>query len=393
MNTSKDQFKSAWDYSKKAMEILRQFKNETSKSDGSIRSHIIEGMDYLEVALQLVTENKDNDYFASFNVMNLVALLGRANKLEFKYAVDRLTRWVELGYENCNNSLAQILTVELSKEIKDRRIDFSERELVDIIMSCKATMGSHLSNLLYIPAVREAYIKKATEGEWRYARSLGRYYYESKEYESAFKTLRSLEDDYTAKYIGLMYYYGRGCEQNPALAREYLERCYNTFCWVEPEVIWALGDLYGRFVSMQKQFDLYIKELEKGYFNYDDAFIKKMFEQCMTFQKRSMIMDCLSMTIEIRADNLECEFSLEIAPYCHFTVNWNDDSSGIYGNLDKNGKVTCRHTYLSPGTYCITIESQWNKVIEGFEFSRNKHQLYRIYLGDCPGLKKLSIVG
>ena len=382
-----------WEYSQKAMEIFRQFRKESPNTNGSIRSYIIEGMDYLEVALQLVTDNKDNDNFVSFNVMNLAGLLGNASKLEFKYAVERLTKWFELGYENCNNGLAQILTVELSKEIKERRIDLSERELVGIIMRCKATMGYPLSRLLNIPAVREVYIKKASGGERRYAFALGTYYYKSEEYGSAFKTLKNIQDAHAAKYIGLMYYYGRGTEQNPVLAKEYLERYYETTCGVEPEVIWALGNLYGSLVSIQKQFDLYIRELENPYVNYDDSFIKRMLKQCVIFKRHTMIKDSLFMIIEVGPEDLECEFSLEMVPYCHLNVNWDDKTCGIYGDLETNGTVTCRHKYLSPGTYTITIESLWEKVIEGFEFIRHKRQLHTIYLGDCAGLKRLSIVG
>ncbi len=393
MNASKNQFTSASDYSKRAMEILRQLRKEPSNTDGSIRSRLIEGMDCLEKALQLVAENKDNDYFTTFNVMNVAGQLCNASKLEFKYAVNRLTKWFELGYENCNNGLAQILIVELSKDIKDRRIDLSEHELVEVIMNCKATMGCSLSNLLHIQAVREVYIKKASEGERRYAFALGTYYYDSEEYESAFYTLRSLEDECTAKYIGLMYYYGRGTEQNYVLAKEYLERYYETIWCVEPEVIWALGDLYDRYGSAQKQFDLYLKELGNPYVNYDNSFIKRMLKQCVTFKRHTMVKDYLFMIIEVGHENLECEFSIDIPPYCHLTVNWDDKTCGIYGDLEKNVTITCRHKYLSPGTYTVTIESLWKKAIEGLEFSRHKRQLHTIYLGDCPGLKKLSIIG
>lgn len=99
------------------------------------------------------------------------------------------------------------------------------------------------------------------------------------------------------------------------------------------------------------------------------------------------------MIIEVGPEDLECEFSLEMAPYCHLNVNWDDKTCGIYGDLETNGTVTCRHKYVSPGTYTITIESLWEKVIEGFEFIRHKRQLHTIYLGDCAGLKRLSIVG
>lgn len=397
MNTSKEQFESAGDYSKRAMEILRQFRGELSNNDQTIRPLLIEGMDYLEIALQRVTENKDSYDFVSLNVMNVAGCLGNANKLEFKYAVDRLTRWFESGYENSNNGLAQILTAELSKEPKDRRIDLSEREVVDIIMSCKATIGYPLSKLLHIKAVRDVYIKKAADGEHGYAFNLGIYYYESAEYESAFNALKSLEDDHTAKYIGLMYYYGRGTGRNPVLAREYLERYYETIWCVEPEVIWALGDLYGRYISGRKQFDLYIKELEHPYADYDNLFIKKMYKQCMTDQWFSTLQDRINLTVKIEPENLSCEFSIELPTHCFALINWGDRPSKNYkidgcSLLDKHEKVTFSHTYRKPGIYEVKIECACHNSIEAFEFCRYNNQLLSVDFERSNGLKKVIIV-
>ncbi|MCM1142146.1 MAG: hypothetical protein NC453_26550 [Muribaculum sp.] len=398
MNIYKNQLKNAMDYSKKAMDTLRQFREEALNTDGSIRTNLIAGMDYLEVALQLQHENKDKDFFASLTVMNLVPLLCNASKLEFKYAFDCLKRWFESGYENCNNGLAHFLTVELGKDIKDRRFDLSEREVVEIIVRCNATIGSHLSKLLHIPAVREVFIKKASEGERRYAFALGTYYYDSEEYESAFNTLKNLEDDYTSKYIGLMYYYGRGTKRNPVLAREYLERYYKTACDVEPEVIWTLGDLYGRFVSTRKQFDLYIKMLEDPYVDYDDSFIKRMLKKCVTEQWVITLRDRINLTVKIGQENLSCEFSLELPAHCFAHINWGDRPSKKYkidgcNILDKHDKVTFHHTYRTAGIYEITIEAVCHNSIEAFEFSRYQSQLISIDFERCNGLKKVVVVG
>ncbi|MCM1505241.1 MAG: hypothetical protein NC127_08600 [Muribaculum sp.] len=350
-------------------------------------------MDYLEEALQLATENRGNDFFASINVMNLPFLLSNTNKREFKYVVDRMTGWFESGYENSNNGLARILTTELSKDIKNRRLDLSDHELVNLILNCKATAGSSLSNLLHIPAVREAYIEKSSEGERRYTFALGTYYYDSEEYAAAFNTLKTLKDDHTMKYLGLMYYYGKGTEPNRELATEYLERYHESIWCVEPEVIWALGDLYSHNDGVQKQFDLYITELKNPYVDYDNLFIKRMLKRCMTLQRHDIVKDNMSMTIEVESEDLVCEFSLDIAPYCHLTINWGDKTCDTSGNIEKNGTVTCRHKYTTSGTYTIIIESLWEKVIEGFNFSRHKRKLHNINLDNCPGLKKLSIVG
>ncbi len=397
-NTPKEQGECASDCSKRAMELLRQFRNEPPNTDGSIRALLIEGMDYLELALQWSTEHRDHDYFASFNVMNLAALLCNASKSEFKYAVERLTKWFESGYENSNNGLAQILTVELSKELKNRRTDLSERELVETIMRCKATMGYPLSKLLYIPAVREMYIKKASEGVHRYAFSLGIYYYESEDYEAAFNSLKGLEDIQSAKYLGLMYYYGKGTEQNHELAKEYLERYHESVWCVEPEVIWALGDLYGRFAGGRQQFDLYIKELQKPYANHENPFIKKMLRRCVTDQCCITLRDRIQLTVKIEPENRVCEFSLELPPYCFATINWGDhppERHKIDGcdMLDRHEKVSFQHTYRKPGIYSVAIEAACHNSIEAFEFCRYKRQLLSVDFERCNGLKKVVIVG
>ena len=394
MNTE-DKKKRAWDLVKKASGILRPLREEIWNPDDSIRPQLIKGLDCIQEYLRIANGLAD-DFDASFistNVMNMSFFLSNVSKEEFQYSIDRLTEWKNAGYENCNNALAQILICELDKDIAERRLDWTDREFVDIIVGCSATIGRGLSGMLYNPAVREYYIKKASEGDFRHTFTLGTYYYEKEEYESAFNTLKDLKDDHTAKYLGLMYYYGRGTKQNHKIAREYLERYYDIYCCVEPEVHWALGDLYDRYESRTKQFNLYIKYLESPYINDKDPFIKKMLRQCMFYTKGNMTHDWIILEVEIKSEDLVCEFSLELAPYCHLIVDWGDGTCDKYGDLDKAGTVICQHTYSHPGTYSINIESLWGKIIEGFDFSRYQRQLHFIYLGDCPGLRKLSIIG
>ena len=123
MNTE-DNKKHAWNLVKKASGILRPLVNEPLTPDGSIRSQLIEGLDcihdYLKIANSL---NDDFDTsFISMNVMNLTFFLSNVSKEEFQYSIDRLTEWKNVGYENCNNALAQILTCELGKDIAERRL-------------------------------------------------------------------------------------------------------------------------------------------------------------------------------------------------------------------------------------------------------------------------------
>ena len=395
MNTSEDNEKRARDLVKKASGILRPLREDIWNSDGSIRSQLIEGLDCIHDYLQIANSlNDDFDTsFISMNVMNLTFFLSNVSKEEFQYSIDRLTEWRDAGYEDCNNALAQILTCELRKDIVERRLDWTDREFVDIIVGCSATIGCGLSGMIHNPAVREYYIKKASEGDFRHTFILGTYYYESEEYEAAFNTLKDLKDDHTAKYLGLMYYYGYGTKQNHELAKEYLARYYDIYCCAEPEVHWALGDLYARYENRIKQFNLYIKYLESPYIDDSDPFIKKMLQQCMLYRREIMTQDWMILGVEIKSDNLACEFSLELAPFCHLIVDWGDGTSEKYGDLEKTGQITCRHTYSQPGTYTISVESLWDKIIEGFDFSRYQRQLHSIYLGDCPGLRKLSIIG
>ena len=97
--------------------------------------------------------------------------------------------------------------------------------------------------------------------------------------------------------------------------------------------------------------------------------------------------------IDIKHDNLACEFSLELAPYCQVVVDWGDGTCDSYEDLDKTGTVICHHKYTHPGSYSVRIESLWKCVVEGLDFNRNKRQMHSIYLGDCQGLKRLSIIG
>lgn len=395
MSTSEDNKKLAWDLVKKASYILKPLKNEPLTPEGSIRPQLIEGIDCIEEYLRIANSLTD-DFDASFistNVMSLSFFLRNASKEEFQYSIDRLTEWKNAGYEDCNNALALILTCELRKDISERRLDWTDREYVDIITECNATGRYGLSEMLYNPAVREYYIKKAADGELCHTFTLGTYYYESEEYEAAFNTLKDLKDDHTAKYLGLMYYYGHGTKQNHKLAREYLIRYYDIYWMAEEEVIWASGDLYGRYESKRKQFNLYIKSLEDPYRRDNDGFIKKMLRQCMLYRRENTTKDWIILGVEIISENLACEFSLELAPYCHLIVDWGDGTCDKYGDLDNTGTIICHHTYSQSGTYTINIESLWEKIIEGLNFCRYQRQLHSIYLGDCPGLRKLSIIG
>ncbi|MDE6561262.1 MAG: hypothetical protein K2K75_07775 [Muribaculaceae bacterium] len=395
MTSSENGKKLAWDLVKKASSILRPLMNEPLSSDSSIRPQLIEGLDciyeYLRIANCLI--DSFDTSFISMNVMSLSYFLRNVSKEEFQYAIDRLTEWKNAGFGECNNAFAMILTCELRRDIAERRLDLTDYEYVELITGCNADRDYGLSNMLYNPAVREYFIRRASKGEYRYVFTLGSYYYESREYSSAFNTLKDLKDVNTAKYLGLMYYYGRGVSRNYNLAKEYLERYSDIVFSDDEEVIWALGNIYSRLESKRKQFNIYIKSLESPYRRDCDPFIKKMLRQCMLYQRGNITKDMMIFGIEIKSDNLDCEFSVDIAPYCYLIIDWGDGTCDRYGDLDKTGSINCRHTYQQPGTYSISIESSWEKIIEGFDFSRYQRQLHLIYLGDCPGLRKLSIIG
>lgn len=395
MNSSEDNKKYAWDLVKKASGILKPLVNQPLNPDGSIRSQLIEGLDCIEEYLRIVEVFAD-DFDAScisMNVMSLSFLLRNVGNAEFQYAINRLTEWNVIGYEKCNDALTLILISELGKDSAERRLDLSDREYVDIIAGCNSRFRSSLSRLLYNPTVREYYIKRANEGDIHCAFDLGTYYYEEEEYAAAFNALKDLEDSVTAQYLGLMYFYGRGTEPNPELARKYLEIFNDRYWPKEEEVVWALGDLYARCGSKHKQYDLYLSLIENPYRDDDDPFLKKMLRQCMFYRKGKLTHDWMILEVEIKSEDLVCEFSLELAPYCHLIVDWGDGTCNKYGDLDRTGQITCRHVYAQSGAYSISIESLWEKVIEGFDFSSYPRQLHFIYLGDCPGLRKLLIVG
>lgn len=395
MIASEENKKLIWDLAQKASGILKPLRNEPLNPDGSIRSQLINGLDTIEEYLRIVDSLKNEFEFPyiPMNVMNLSFYLRNASKEEFQYTFDRLTEWKNTGYMVCNNALALMLTSELSKDSAERRLDLTDREYVDIITKCNATFGSSLSKMLYNPAVREYYIKKANEGDVNYAFELGTYYYEMEEYSEAFNTLKVLEDNVTAQYLGLMYYYGRGTEPNLDLAIKYLERSNEAYWPKDYEVVWILGDLYAQYYGKRKQYELYLPLLKSSYRDDNDPFLKKMLRQCILYHRKNIKEDGMILGIDIKSDNRACEFSLDLAPYCHIIVDWGDGTCDRYGDLDETGTVICRHIYAHSGSYSLSIESLWKSVVEGLDFSRNKRQLHSIYLDACPGLRRLSIVG
>ena len=124
MNTSEDNEKRARALVKKASGILRPLREEIWNPDSSIRPQLIEGLECIEGYLRIANSltDKFDTSFISMNVMNLTFFLSNVSKEEFQYSIDRLTEWKNVGYENCNNALAQILTCELGKDIAERRL-------------------------------------------------------------------------------------------------------------------------------------------------------------------------------------------------------------------------------------------------------------------------------
>ena len=156
MNASEDNKKHAWDLVKKASGILKIFRNGPLNSDGSVNPQLIEGLNYMEESLGIVNSLRDDidTMIISMYVMNFPYWLSRANRTDFQYAVNRLSEWYKTGYVNCNNALANLLKSELYKDSAVRRLDWTDREYVDIIIACNATEGMPLSRLLNNPVVR-----------------------------------------------------------------------------------------------------------------------------------------------------------------------------------------------------------------------------------------------
>lgn|GEM_PF-2700962 len=372
------------------LKIIRYLSPYTSYD---VRTPMIDCMDCIEKIISCKHLLDDEFGWLQLALRNLAStIISFANKKELDYLIRRFNEWIDKGYKGCDDFFAFMALYNLDKN----RLGLSEYECVKHILKCDKIPASHLYKLLHIPAMRDAFYAKAQEGNAGYTLQLARYLYEQEEYAEAFQLFKNRHDIETSKYLGLMYYYGKGVKQNYYLAKKYLETYLNDSV-VETEVIYALGNIYAATVSIKKACEIYQTAFEYA----DDTkniYLNKIRKEYVDIRCMSSLPDIIDMTIMIDSSNLRCEFSIELPPYCFASINWGDRLPGKQRidrchPMPEHRKVTFRHKYKHSGVYEINIEALCSRSIEAFEFSRYRHQLLSVDFERCRGLKKVSIVG
>lgn len=381
---------------KLSIECLSRIKREDIIDECEIRQDLVAGLFYFGKALNL---HKDDDlhvgcWSARRKLQYLIAC--QMNRSEVKYTVDHLNEWFRKGYTPAVECVADLAYRDLSAgDVSKRLLGLDDKKIVKFISEHQDKAYLYLRLHLNKVAVRKFFFKKADEGDMEYCFHLSDYLYSIGRYEKAFEYLTKINSDYyrstISKYLGLMYFYGRGVVRDYDKAQDYLELSGSNCS----EVVYALGKIYWFKGPSDKVVPLYRNFVTAPYNNSEDRFYQKVRKEFTELFSAYGITDWIIMTVNIGRNNRRCEFSVELPPYCRILIYWGEPESSML--IKCSGKTRSRHTFLhtyrNPGEYKIDFEVTCHNSIEAFEFSRYKHQLKSIDFHVSMGLKKLSITG
>lgn len=381
---------------KLSIECLRRIKREDIVDQSEIRQDLVAGLIYFGKALNL---HKDDDlHVGCWSARRLLQYLiaCQMNRSEVNYTVDHLNEWFREGYTPAIECVVDIAYRDLSADDMSKRLlGLDDKKIVKLISEHQDKAYLYLRLHLKKVAVRKFFFKKADEGDMEYCFHLADYLYRLGRYEKAFQYLSKINSDHyrstVSEYLGLMYYYGRGVARNYDKARDYLEFSDSK----SSEIVYALGKIYWFKGPSDKVVPLYRNFMTAPYNNSEDRFYQKVRKEFTEIFSAYGIPDWIIMNINIGRNNHQCEFSVELPPYCRILIYWGEPESSLH--IRYSGKTrsrhTFRHTYRNPGEYKIDFEVTCHNSIEAFEFSRYKHQLKSIDFHVSMGLKKLSITG
>lgn len=381
---------------KLSLECFRRIKREDIVDECEIRQDLVAGLFYFGKALKL---HKDDDlHLGCWSVRHKLQYLiaGQMNWSEIKYTVDHLKEWYREGYTPAIECVVDLAIRDLSTvEASKRLLGLDDKKIVKLVSECQDNAYLYLRRHLNNVTVRKFFFKKADDGDIEYTFHLADYLYRIGRYNKAFQYLTEINSEHyistLSKYLGLMYFYGRGIIRDYDKARNYLEISDSD----SPEVVYALGEIYRHKGSLYKAVQLYRNFMIAPYNNSKDRFYQKVKKEFTQIYSAYGITDWIIMTISIRRNNRRCEFSVELPPYCRILIYWGEPESSVlirYSGKTRR-KHTFHHTYRNPGEYNIDFEVVCHNSIEAFEFSRYKQQLKCIDFKLCMGLKKLSIIG
>lgn len=233
------------------------------------------------------------------------------------------------------------------------------------------------------------------------------YYFDKCQFSKAFLLFKALREkmqttewyDWAIKQeithkLAHLYTYGLGVEQNLDKGAQYYKELENGYCWGD-KAEYQLGWLAERRHNYIEAMWYYRKNIDShkygkySFYRRDEP--KDLFPLRLEIAFRQMkkklnpIVDCLTLATCQKCNDMVLQ--LKVMMNAIVTIEWGDgETESAKWKVDDWGQV--RHSYQSPGYYCITIKTDEENVLTGFHIVSQK-AICSIDVSGCKGLTHL----
>ena len=247
----------------------------------------------------------------------------------------------------------------------------------------------------------------ATKGDILSMERVSLYYFDKCQFSKAFLLFKALHEkmqttewyDWTIKQeitykLAHLYTYGEGVEQNLDKGAQYYKELENGYNWGN-RAQYQLGRMAEKrhnYIEAMWYYRKNIDSREYGKYSFyrrdkpKDLFPLRLeiaFRQMK--KKLNPIVDCLTLATCQKCNDMVLQ--LKVMMNAIVTIEWGDgETESVKWKVDDWGQV--RHSYQSPGYYCITIKTDEENVLTGFHIVSHK-AICSIDVSGCKGLTHL----
>lgn len=245
----------------------------------------------------------------------------------------------------------------------------------------------------------------ATKGDIPSMERVSLYYFDKCQFSKAFLLFKALHEkmqttewydwaikqEITAK-LARLYTYGLGVEQNLDKGAQYYKELENGYDWGE-KAEYQLGWLAERTHNYIEAMWYYRKNIDRhwygkySFYRRDKDLFPLRLEIAFRQMKKKLnpIVDCLTLATCQKCNDMVLQ--LKVMMNAIVTIDWGDgETESVKWKVDDWGQV--RHSYQSPGYYCITIKTDEENVLTGFHIVSHK-AICSIDVSGCKGLTHL----
>ena len=245
----------------------------------------------------------------------------------------------------------------------------------------------------------------ATKGDIPSMERVSLYYFDKCQFSKAFLLFKALHEkmqttewydwaikqEITAK-LARLYTSGLGGEQNLDKGAQYYKELENGNDWGE-KAEYQLGWLAERRHNYIEAMWYYRKNIDRheygkySFYRRDKDLFPLRLEIAFRQMKKKLnpIVDCLTLATCQKCNDMVLQ--LKVMMNAIVTIEWGDgETESVKWKVDDWGEV--KHSYQSPGYYCITIKTDEENVLTGFHIVSHK-AICSIDVSGCKGLTHL----